>query len=191
MMNLVSVAVISFFIYAFCGWIWETVYCSFIEKRFERRGFLFGPICPIYGAGAMGSVLILGWIENPVLLFVAGALLATCIEFATARALLIGFGKRWWNYSHMPLNYKGYICAPATLLFGGFSVACVHLLQPALIQSLHVFEPHTLSLVAATLLVLSSVDFLCSVERELGLALYFGYAKNRIMYELHNYIYSR
>ncbi|MDY2789073.1 MAG: putative ABC transporter permease [Atopobium sp.] len=191
MINLVSSAVVSFFIYAFFGWVWETAYCSYIEKRFERRGFLFGPICPIYGAGAMGAVLLLGWIGDPFLLFVAGATLATIIELITARALLISFGKRWWDYSHMPLNYKGYICAPATVLFGGFSVACVQIIQPAFMQVFAAVAPHTLSLVAASMLAVCSVDVLCSIERELGLALYLNGAKNRIMYELQNYMYSR
>ena len=191
MLNPVSGVVVSFFAYAFFGWAWETVYCSLVEKHFERRGFLFGPICPIYGVGAMSAVLLLDWIQNPWLLFAAGALLSTAIELIGAHILLVCFKRRWWDYSHIPGNYKGYICVPATILFGLFSVACVQVIQPALMQVLYVLAPHTLNLMAASFLGLCFVDLICSIDHEPIGVLPLDGAKNRIMYELQNYMYSR
>ena len=96
------------------GWVWETIYCSIVERRPVRRGFLFGPACPIYGV------------------FVAGALLATVIEYSTGRVLEERFGKRWWDYTGWPLNYRGLICPIASAVFGVFSVLVVFVIEPPL-----------------------------------------------------------
>lgn len=69
------------------GWVWETVYCSIVERRPVRRGFLFGPACPIYGTGAIAVYVLLGHLQSPFAVFVAGAVLATAIEYATGRVL--------------------------------------------------------------------------------------------------------
>lgn len=114
------------------GWVWETIYCSIVERRPVRRGFLFGPACPIYGTGAIAVYVLLGHLESPVAVFVAGALLATVIEYATGRVLEERFGKRWWDYTGWPLNYRGLICPIASAVFGVFSVLVVFVIEPSL-----------------------------------------------------------
>ena len=115
------------------GWVWETVYCSIVERRPVRRGFLFGPACPIYGTGAVAVYALLGWLESPLAVFVAGAVLATVIEYATGRALEERFGRRWWDYTGWPLNYRGLVCPIASAVFGVFSVLVVFVIEPQLI----------------------------------------------------------
>ena len=114
------------------GWVWETIYCSIVERRPVRRGFLFGPACPIYGTGAIAVYVLLGHLESPVAVFVAGALLATVIEYSTGRVLEERFGKRWWDYTGWPLNYRGLICPIASAVFGVFSVLVVFVIEPPL-----------------------------------------------------------
>ena len=114
------------------GWVWETIYCSIVERRPVRRGFLFGPACPIYGTGAIAVYVLLGHLESPVAVFVAGALLATVIEYSTGRVLEERFGKRWWDYTDWPLNYRGLICPIASAVFGVFSVLVVFVIEPPL-----------------------------------------------------------
>ncbi|WP_130812229.1 putative ABC transporter permease [Olsenella sp. Marseille-P4559] len=115
------------------GWVWETIYCSIVERRPVRRGFLFGPSCPIYGSGAIIVYALLGHIESPFVVFAAGAVLATAIEYATGRVLEKRFGRRWWDYTGWPLNYRGLICPIASALFGFFSVLVVFAIEPQLI----------------------------------------------------------
>jgi uncharacterized membrane protein len=115
------------------GWVWETVYCSIVERRPVRRGFLFGPACPIYGTGAVAVYVLLGHLESPLAVFVAGSILATAIEYATGHVLEERFGRRWWDYTGWPLNYRGIVCPIASAVFGIFSVLVVFVIEPQLI----------------------------------------------------------
>lgn len=68
--------VLSFFVYSFLGWLWESTVCSLHnEKQLINRGFLVGPLCPIYGAGALCCYFALYHVQNPVAVFVLSALL--------------------------------------------------------------------------------------------------------------------
>ncbi|MCI2086288.1 MAG: putative ABC transporter permease [Olsenella sp.] len=127
-----SVLMLSMTIISIGGWVWETVYCSLVERRPVPRGFLFGPACPIYGTGAVAVYVLLGHLESPLAVFVAGSILATAIEYATGRVLEERFGKRWWDYTGWPLNYRGLICPIASAVFGVFSVLVVFVIEPPL-----------------------------------------------------------
>ena len=102
-------------------------------RRAVRRGFLFGPACPIYGTGAVAVYVLLGHLESPLAVFVAGSILATAIEYATGRVLEERFGRRWWDYTGWPLNYRGLVCPIASAVFGVFSVLVVFVIEPQLI----------------------------------------------------------
>lgn len=128
-----SLLVVSMATISVGGWVWETIYCSIVERRPVRRGFLFGPACPIYGTGAIAVYVLLGHLKSPVAVFVAGALLATVIEYSTGSVLEERFGKRWWDYTGWPLNYRGLICPIASAVFGVFSVLVVFVIEPQLL----------------------------------------------------------
>lgn len=99
-----------FFIYSILGWVVESIYMSFCEKRWVNRGFIFGPICPIYGFGAVAAYFILEPLAgNYVVLFIAGSLLATGWEWFVAKVMLHIFGEVWWDYSNKPFNYNFYL----------------------------------------------------------------------------------
>lgn len=138
---LVSRLTLFFCAVSVCGWAWETAFCAAREHRLERRGFLFGPLCPIYGAGAVGVRVLLGWSSDPVLVFFAGALLATAIEWVTGALLWARYGRTWWDYSMFPLNVRGRICAGASAVFGAFSVLCVFVLAPAFDEAVATLRP--------------------------------------------------
>ena len=110
-----------FFIYAFFGWCIEVVFCGLNEGHFINRGFLNGPVCPIYGVGGVIVVLCLTPIkDNIFLLFVGSALLTSILELITGFALDKIFHARWWDYTDMPFNIGGYICLKFSIL--GFCV---------------------------------------------------------------------
>lgn len=122
-----------FFLYCFLGWVWESCYVSARQRRWVNRGFLHGPLLPIYGFGA---VIIL-WATLPVrgslaLIFLLGMLAATALEYVTGAAMEALFKVRYWDYSGKPFNLNGHICLTCSLAWGAFSVLLVKVLHPPL-----------------------------------------------------------
>ena len=135
------------FIFAsFIGWIYECIYCTVKTTRWQNRGFLFGPICPIYGLGFIGGTALIrlpaisgagtgGGVSLPLLFLVCAAGSAV-LEYSTSFLLEKLFHARWWDYSHIPLNINGRICLPATLGFGAAGTVILGFLLPYLKTSI-------------------------------------------------------
>ena len=120
-----------FFFYCFCGWVWESCYVSAKRRQWVNRGFLHGPMLPIYGTGAI--IILLAAIpvrENPALVFLLGMLAATALEYVTGAAMEALFKVRYWDYSQQPFNLGGHICLTCSLAWGAFSVLLVRFLHP-------------------------------------------------------------
>lgn len=119
-----------FLIYAFLGWCSEVAFAAVNKGKFVNRGFLNGPVCPIYGFGMLIVVTALWGLKgNLILLFLGSATLTTALEFVTGFVLEKFFHDKWWDYSDMPFNIKGYICLKFTVLWGlaaAFIVGAVH-----------------------------------------------------------------
>ena len=155
--------VIIFALISFGGWVYETIYCSVVEGEFTKRGFLFGPTCPIYGIGAIAEWLVLGQISNPIIVFIIGAVLATVIEYSTGLFLERRFKKKWWDYSMFKFNLHGRICPQASAVFGAFSVTSVFVLVPTMLNILMIFSKHTVSVVAFIVVTLYFLDTVASL----------------------------
>ena len=155
--------VIIFALISFGGWVYETIYCSVVEGEFTKRGFLFGPTCPIYGIGAIAEWLVLGQISNPIIVFIIGAVLATVIEYSTGLFLERRFKKKWWDYSMFKFNLHGRICPQASAVFGAFSVTSVFVLVPTMLDVLMIFSKHTVSVVAFIVVTLYFLDTVSSL----------------------------
>ena len=123
-------AVWIFIIYAFLGWCSEVAFAAVNKGQFVNRGFLNGPVCPIYGVGMLIVVLCLWNLrDRPLLLFLGSALLTTALEFVTGFVLERFFHDKWWDYSDMPFNIKGYVCLKFTILWGlaaSFIIGAIH-----------------------------------------------------------------
>lgn len=115
-----------FILYSFIGWCGETVYCSIGQRKLcEKRGFLNGFLCPIYGHGALLVLCALrGGCANPVLTFLFGLLLTSAVEYVTSCVMERLFHMRWWDYSHYRFQLNGRVCLLNSTLFG---LACVFL----------------------------------------------------------------
>ena len=99
--------VLLFFLYSFVGWLWETVYCSIKARHFVYRGFLVGPITPIYGFGILGVLYLLRPLHNQLLLlFFAAAVLVTLLEYVTSFLLEKLFHASWWDYHNVFFEYQ-------------------------------------------------------------------------------------
>ena len=115
--------ILYFFVYGFLGWCTEVAFAACKERKFVNRGFLNGPICPIYGIG-VGIVVqfLTPYKENLVQLYIASVVMVTALEWVTGFILEKIFHNKWWDYSKMPLNLNGYVCLLFSLIWG---VACV------------------------------------------------------------------
>ncbi len=134
---------VNFIVFSFMGWVWETVYCTFKTKHWQNRGFLYGPVCPIYGTAAVTALIVFNFV--PVLntgslaswkIFLICAAGSAVIEYTTSYVLEKIFHAVWWDYSKVPLNVNGRICLPATCGFGLAGIVIVRYLFP-FIRSLH------------------------------------------------------
>ncbi|MFA9375826.1 MAG: putative ABC transporter permease [Lachnotalea sp.] len=119
-----------FFVYSILGWLIESTYMSICNKKITNRGFIRGPICPIYGVGALTVYFLLKPVSgNYILLYFYGATLATTIEYFTAKLMIRVFGEVWWDYNDKPFNYKGILCLESTLAWGFYTIFMFAFLQ--------------------------------------------------------------
>ena len=117
-----------FVIYSLIGWVYESILCSVAGKKLVNRGFLNGPVCPIYGTGAVVVVFALSSLaDKPVLLFLTSAILTTTLEYLTSWLMEKLFHARWWDYSQRFLNIHGRVCLRGFVAFGAMSVLVVRL----------------------------------------------------------------
>lgn len=135
-------AVWYFMIYSFLGWVLEVVYHAVGQGLVVNRGFLNGPVCPIYGVGViliftLAELVYEGGVEatQTIVLFAGGVVFATAVELFGGWALDKLFHARWWDYSNEPFNLHGYICLKFSLLWGLAIVFVVRVLHPFIAHS--------------------------------------------------------
>lgn len=170
-----------FFIYSFCGWLMETVLCSIREHRFINRGFLNGPLCPIYGCGILLILTFLLPVRDSIpraeaavpVIFLAGAVLASAVEYFTSWAMEKLFHARWWDYSKHRFNLNGRICLSISAAWGLLATVFVYQIQPhfeSLIAWLYRLSSWLPPIMAAVLLAALAVDTVISarIARALG-----------------------
>lgn len=125
--------ILYFFIYAFLGWCVEVAFVTWQTHHFVNRGFLNGPICPVYGFGVCAVILFLTpFRSNLLLLYITSMVLVSAIEGLTGFLLEKLFHTKWWDYSDMPLNLKGYICLPISLVWGVACVVVIRFVHPVI-----------------------------------------------------------
>ncbi len=126
----VTLLIAAFCIYSILGWCVESAYMSVCNRRLTNRGFAKGPFCPIYGVGALAGYFLLSpFSENRLLLYLAGAVLATMFEYLVGRLMLRLFGEVWWDYRDKPFNYQGIICLESTIAWGFYAVIIIGFLH--------------------------------------------------------------
>lgn len=122
-----------FFLYAVLGWCTEVSYAALNIGRFVNRGFLNGPVCPIYGFGIVIVLTCLTPLKyNFFLLFLGSVVLTSALELITGFVLEKIFHQRWWDYSEKPFNLRGYVCLQFSILWGLACVFVVDILHPSI-----------------------------------------------------------
>lgn len=168
-----------FFLYGFIGWGVEVVYAAIKTHKLVNRGFLCGPICPIYGFGMVGLVYSVSLIPMPgsgsmsaVSIFFIGMFLTTAIELVGGWALFKIYHIRWWDYSEMKFNLGGYICPQFSLLWGLGSVLMIKVVHPLLTRGSNPMPFKVMLILDIVLFVLFAVDVAVSTAAAIGLNKY-------------------
>ncbi len=161
-----------FMIYSLAGWLIEEIYHAVNKGIIVNRGFLNGPLCPVYGFGALSIFAmsaLLGQngrgeqIENIPLwiLFIGGVILATLIELIAGFLLDKLFHARWWDYSDKPFNLNGYICLEFSLIWGLIISFAMRVIQPYI--RLHSFQNKILQRYGWLILAILYSTFLADI----------------------------
>lgn len=143
-----------FFIYSFIGWLLEVI-CKLIEqKKFINRGFLIGPICPIYGYGVLGIVLLIGKDTSDILaVFLKAIFICSLLEYFTSYFMEKLFHARWWDYSKKKFHINGRICLETMVPFGLLGCIVIYFVHPVIVNFVNAI-PAWLQLVFASLFML-------------------------------------
>lgn len=158
--------VLLFFIYSFVGYVCEVIYVSSIEKKLVDRGFLHGPICPVYGFGALIVIFLLEPLSFSIPLFyVSAVILTSALEYVTGFLLETLFNTKWWDYSKYKFNIKGRVCLLNSLLFGVLSCIGMYVMQPFFIRIIETLSFSAIKGLGYGLLLLVCVDLYFSVRK--------------------------
>lgn len=155
-----------FFIYSVAGWVTE-VFLKFLEyKRFINRGFLIGPYCPIYGAGAV-LITVGGKLLSPVdrtwaMSFLIAFVLCGLLEYMTSYILEKYFHARWWDYTERPMNLHGRVWIGNLILFGIGGVFILNVFNPRLLALAHRLDPRLFAAILIAVSILFVADAVMS-----------------------------
>ncbi len=157
-----------FWFWSIFGWVMEVVDRTLETGGFENRGFMNGPYCPIYGFGVIGITILLSPLKSVLMLYILSSVLCTAFELAVGLMLQALFHAKWWDYSDMKFNFKGYICLRNSLLWGVGCVLVVRVVQPLIEKGVHQI-PYTLGNIVAIALtiifVYDLVESICEVRK--------------------------
>ncbi len=170
----------NFFLYSFFGWIYESTLVSVRKRTLTNRGFLNGPIIPIYGFGA--TFIYMAFYNeytislaeqvnalNIIEVFVFGMVIASILEYVTSYLMEKIFHAKWWDYSDYPFNIKGRISLPSSLFWGLLSIVMVYLIQPAVNNVLLQIERPFGDYIIIAAIAVGSFDFVLTVAVTLKL----------------------
>ena len=162
--------VLYFFVYAFLGWVLETIYCVVTLGVFNKRGFLYGPICPIYGFGAIILITCLENIKtNKIGKFFISLIAFTAFEYVVSVVLESLFGLRWWDYTNEPFNFQGRISLAFSIAWGIIGVVFIEEIHPFVKKKVEryilLISNKRKKIILYSLLAIVSIDFILSVMK--------------------------
>lgn len=160
-------AFLVFIAFSFIGWCSEVLYVGiFSEHKFVNRGFLYGPLCPIYGFGGMAILCLPTKILNSWgWLFLCSMVLATVVEYFTSWLLEKMFHTLWWDYSDKKFNLHGRVCLLNAILFGAMGILVVHFLEPLILYLIGLLNDFWLSIVFDVIAVVLAIDLVSTVRK--------------------------
>ena len=132
-LNKYEIYAIYFFLFAFLGWCLETIFCIIVLGHFSKRGFLYGPICPIYGYGALILIILLSKYKKSFFkLFLYSSVVFSVFEYVVSYILEVLFDSFWWEYKNDFFNLNGRIAIFYSIAWGVIAIVFIKLLFPVL-----------------------------------------------------------
>jgi len=155
-----------FIVYAFFGWIIESIACSYIDKKIVlNRGFLIGPYIPIYGLAALLMIVFLNeYKEDPFVLFCMAAVYVSMLEYFTNFWMEKVFHARWWDYSNEKWNLNGRICLRNSFLFGLLGLLLLYVVQPFIGGLLNQIPSNIFIIIACILATIIITDAVITIK---------------------------
>ena len=158
-----------FIIYSFIGWSIEVVGKLIEKHKFINRGFLVGPICPIYGWGCIAIILLLSkYKSSPIILFLMAIIICSILEYFTSYFMEKLFHVRWWDYTRRKYNINGRICAETMIPFGLLGCLVVYVVNPIFAGLLNKIPVNTLNILAIIIFTLYIIDNVVSLSVMFG-----------------------
>lgn len=159
-----------FIIYSVFGWILESVTKSITEKKFINSGFLYGPLCPIYGAGAI--IMLLGltnFKNNVILLFLISFVILSVWEYIVGWLLEKIFNTKYWDYSKCKCNIKGRICLKNSVFWGILGVIFILFVHSSIEKLVLPLSSNTIMWIDSILFIILIIDTVISVRKVLSI----------------------
>lgn len=162
-MELICRYFLYFIIYSFIGWSMEVICKLFEQKKFINRGFLIGPICPIYGYGVLSIIILIGRETKDILaVFLKAILVCSILEYFTSYFMEKLFKARWWDYSKRKYNINGRICLETMIPFGVLGCLVVYIIHPLIVNLVNILNPTLIIIFAIILFIIYLVDNIIS-----------------------------
>lgn len=159
-----------FYFYCFFGWCFESCYVSIKKRKLVNRGFLRGPFLPLYGSGAiMMLVVSMPFQDNLLLVYLAGCVGATALEYVTGVTMEALFKVRYWDYSNQKLHFQGHICLSSTLAWGALTILMTEFLHKPVEQFVLMIPDTVLTFATLFLTIVIVGDFVMSFRTALDL----------------------
>lgn len=159
--NLV-IFILMFFIYSFIGFLFEVILAFVKEHRLVNRGFLIGPVIPIWGVGVVFITLILSPNDTVFSLLISSAFIGTFLEYVVNYLMEKIFKARWWDYSDLPFNINGRIWLGSSMLFGVGGLTSIKYINPFLYNFINSFNPNFICILVSIFLILFFIDIIVS-----------------------------
>ena len=152
-----------FLMYSFIGWIVDICDIIYKYKKVVNRGFMLGPICPIYGVGVLLMIYLLkDFTSSPLALFILAIFIFMTLEYLTSYVMEKLFNARWWDYSDRKFNLNGRICLETTIPFGLGGMLVMSVINPFFIKLLNKIPSNIVIILGIILLILFIIDYLVS-----------------------------
>lgn len=160
-------AFLIFILFAFIGWISEEIYVGIImEHKWVNRGFLHGPLCPVYGFGGVVILMLPPQLYNTwIPLFIASMILCTIVEYFVSWLMEKMFHTRWWDYSHYKFHLNGRVCLLNSVLFGVLGLGVIRFVYPHIMELLNWMGDFVITVTAESLAVILVTDLFFTVRK--------------------------
>ena len=162
--------ILIFFIYSVLGWMTEVVFAALRSHTLVNRGFLNGPLCPVYGFGMVAMLVLLGTHATNILaVFLVGVIVPSLVELIAGALMYKLFHARWWDYSDKPFNIGGFICLQFSLAWGAAGIVMVMVVHPPIARLVAAIPDTALRIADLVLLGIFAADVGISVAAAIGM----------------------